>query len=224
MRKIFVAVLLCAAGAGAQDLRQAAADVKESAARNQAALRLYSWTEHDEVIIAGQTKRTEDSACRYGPDGKIARTELISSAPRKDMRAIQKSAAAHQKDALQDYLERASALARAYVPPSPQDIQRAVEAGSVSREEAGPGTTQLVFKNYMKAGDSVTLSFNPAAKVLQTMTVSSYLDDTREPVSLTVDFQILPDGATYPATTIVSVKAKKLDVLMQNANYRRIGG
>jgi hypothetical protein len=39
-----------------------------------------------------------------------------------------------------------------------------------------------------------------------------------------VDFQTLSDGASDPATTIMSVKAKKLEVLMQNTNYRKIGG
>jgi hypothetical protein len=159
--------------------------------------------------------------CRYGPDGHIVKTELISSAPRKEMLTLQKD---HGKDALKAYLERAAALAHAYAPPSPQDIQRALEAGSVSREEAAPGTTQLIFRNYLKPGDSVTVSFNPATKGLRTMTISSYLDDPKEPVSVTVDFQTLPDGVSYPSATIVSAKAKKLQVSTRNANYRKIGG
>src|SRR5215469_2966567 len=187
MKGIFVAALWCAAAAcaSAQDVGQPAAAVKEAAARDQTSLRQYSWTEHAEVIVGGQVKRTKDSACRYAPDGRIAKTELISSAPLKQMRALQKSSH-HSKDMLEGYLERAAALERAYVSPSPQDIQRALEVGSVSREEAGPVTIQLVFRNYLKAGDSVTLSFNPAAKVLRTIAVNSYLDDPKEPVSLTV--------------------------------------
>lgn len=67
--------------------------------------------------------------------------------------------------------------------------------------------------------------YGPDGHVVKTeLTISSYLDDPKEPVWITVDFQPLPDGASYPATTIVSAKAMKLDVLTQNANYRKIGG
>jgi hypothetical protein len=49
-----------------QDLRQKFAAVKESVARNQAALHRYARTEHTDISLPGEVKKTADKLCRYG--------------------------------------------------------------------------------------------------------------------------------------------------------------
>ena len=61
---------LLVAPAGAQDVKQKLAAAKEAAARNQQALRSYSWLEKTELSLKGEVKNTKVDMCKYGPDGK----------------------------------------------------------------------------------------------------------------------------------------------------------
>lgn len=124
---------------------------------------------------------------------------------------------------MEEYMKRAVALIHQYVPPSAQTLQAAFQAGNGSLGESGPGTIQLQFRNYLLPGDTLTLSFNIATKVLTSVNASSYLDSPEDAVTLQVKFQTLPDGTNYPATTSLTAEAKKLQVVVQNSNYQRIG-
>ena len=69
------------APAGAQDLQQKLAAAKEAAARNQQALRSYSWLEKTELRLKGEVKNTKVDLCKYGPDGKVQKTPVVEPAP-----------------------------------------------------------------------------------------------------------------------------------------------
>jgi hypothetical protein len=132
---------------------------------------------------------------------------LIPPAPQQELRGLKKKVVEKKKDEPEDYMQRAAAVIQNYVPPSSQAM----------------GLIQLQFKNYLKSGDALTLSFDAAAKVLRKVTVNSYLDDQKDAVGLEVDFQTLPDGTNYAATTALNAQAKSVVVRTQNSNYQRIG-
>jgi hypothetical protein len=219
---ISIAALSVSAQNVQQELQQKLSTVKESVARNQASLRQYSWTAHTEISLKGEVKKTKDEACRYGPDGKVQKTELGPPAPQQELRGLKKKIVEKKKDELQDYMERAVALIQNYVPPSAQAMEQVFQAGNVSLGQAGPSAIQLQFKNYLKPGDLLALGFDTAAKTLRKVTVNSYLDDQKDAVDLAVDFQTLPDGTNYAATTVLNAPAKNLTVRTQNTNYQRI--
>jgi len=206
-----------------QALQQKFTEIKESAAANGAALRQYTWTEHTDLILKGDVKSTKDQMCRYGPDGQVQKTE-IGSSPQKQLRGVRGKIVEKKKGELEDYMERAVALIHNYVPPSPQGMQQAYQGGNVSLVLAGAGNTQLVFKNYVKPGDTMTVSFDPAARMLRALNVNSYLDDPKDIVTLEVTFQTLPDGTRYSSTTTLDAAAKHLQVRTENANYQKIAG
>ncbi len=206
-----------------QELKQKLAAAKESVARNQAALRQYTWTSHTEILRKGEVKKTKDEMCRYGPDGTVQKTELGPPPEQHEKRGLRGRVVEKKKDELQDYMERAVALIHNYVPPAAEKMEQAFQAGGVSLGQAGPGTIQLQIRNYLKQGDTLTLSFDAAAKVLRRLNVNSYLDDPGDAVTLEVDFQTLPDGTNYAAATVLNAEAKKLQVRTQNANYQRAG-
>jgi hypothetical protein len=58
------------------DLQQQASAAKEAAAKNQQALRSYSWISKTEISVKGEVKNTKIESCQYGPDGKVQKTEL----------------------------------------------------------------------------------------------------------------------------------------------------
>lgn len=227
---LYLSVLCVLVGASAasaqgikQELQQKLATVKESVARNQAALRQYSWTEHTDMSLKGEVKKSTDNLCRYGADGKIAKTPIGTPAPKKEMRGLKKKVAEKKIGELQDYMERAAALIHRYMPPAPENMQAAFQAGSVSLGQAGPGKIQLQLRDYAKPGDSLTFNFDTATKALQSINVNSYLDDPKDDVvTLAVVFQSLPDGANYVASTTLNAAAKQVLVKTSNTNYQKL--
>jgi hypothetical protein len=61
-----LALFVAAPRMSAQDLQQKLAAAKESAARNQQALRSYSWLEKTELSLKGEVKNEKVDMCRYG--------------------------------------------------------------------------------------------------------------------------------------------------------------
>lgn len=152
----------------------------------------------------------------------MQKTELGPPSPQLELRGLKKKVAEKKKDELQDYMERAVALIQGHVPPSAAAIEQVFQSGNASLGQGGPGTIQLQLKNYVKPGDALSLGFDAGAKTLRKVTVNSYMDDQKDAVDLAVDFQTLPDGTNYPATTVLNTPAKNLTVRTQNANYQRI--
>src|SRR5262249_34053123 len=152
----------------------------------------------------------------------VQKTE-IGESPSKQMHGMKGRIAEKKKDEMEEYMQRATALIHSYVPPSPQGLQQAYQAGNVSFTPL-PGGVQLVIKNYNLPGDMMTLNFDTAAKKLRALNVKTYLDDPKDLVTLQVNFQSLPDGTNYPAMTTFDATAKQLQVQTTNSNYQRIGG
>ena len=82
---VFVSVLLLPpalqvqqpdAAAKQQMVQEKVTTLKESVAKNQAALKQYSWTETTEISMKGEVKKREQKTCRYGPDGKVQKTPI----------------------------------------------------------------------------------------------------------------------------------------------------
>ena len=77
---IVPAIAQAGAGAGA-DLQQKVAAVKQSVAENQQKLHQYQWTETTQLTLKGDAKPPSQSACKYGPDGKVQKTPLTPPPP-----------------------------------------------------------------------------------------------------------------------------------------------
>ena len=226
---LFTSALCCLAmmnHASGQDATQAVqqklAAVKESVARNQAALRQYSWTEHTDISLKGDVKATKDFICRYGSDGKVQKTPIGTPAAAKKMRGIRGKVAENKKEELTDYMERAASLVHRYVPPDPQQMQVVFQSGNAGLNQAGPGMVELILKSYFKAGDSLALSFDSATKSIRKMGVKSYLDNMEDAVTQDIVFQSLPDGTSHTAVTTLSAPAKNVQVKVTNANYQKV--
>jgi hypothetical protein len=98
-----------------------------------------------------------------------------------------------------------------------------VAAGNTSLSQAGPDAIQLQFKNYVKSGDAVTFTVDKAAKTIRQLSVNTYLDEQdKDAISLTVNFQTLPDGTNYAADKILDVAAKQIVVKISGSNYQKL--
>ena len=220
----FVAVTL------AQAPEDRSAAIKEALAKNQAALRQYTWIETTTISLKGEVKKKEQKQCSYGPDGKVQKVPIPGQAAPQQAQEkgggrrggrVKKAVVENKVEDLKEYMEQAAALVHQYVPPDPQKIQQAQQAGNVSVQPAG-GVTTLNVKSYLKAGDSLALGFDPAAKAMRSYAVQSYVEKPKDDdLNLTVKFNSLPDGTTYPETVVLDVTAKKVVVNITNSGYKK---
>ena len=210
-------------GAGGPALQEKLAAVKESIAANQQRLHKYQWMETTQLTLNSEAKPPSQSLCQYGPDGKVQKTPMgpppaPPSGGRMKQRIIEK-----KKEEMQDYMGQVKSLLALYVPPDPQKMAQAFQAGNASLNP-NPGAVELVFKNYAQPGDQMTLSFDMATKKVTSVNVNTYMDDPKDTVTLAVQMASLPDGTNYTQQSVLNATAKKLQVTTTNSNYQPIGG
>lgn len=215
----------------AQAPEDRSAAIKEALAKNQAALRQYTWIETTTISLKGEVKKKEQKQCSYGPDGKVQKVPIPGQAASQQQAQqgrggrrggrLKEAIVENKVEDLTEYMEQAAALVHQYVPPDPQKIQAAQAAGNVAVQPAG-GVTTLNVKSYLKPGDSLALGFDPAAKAMRSYAVQSYVEKPKDDdLNLTVKFNSLPDGTTYPETVVLDVKAKNVVVNITNSGYKK---
>lgn len=102
-------------------------------------MKKYQWTEHAEISLKGEVKSTKDEVCRYGPDGKVQKTDLSPPpAPSGGKRGLKGKVVEKKKDELEDYMQRSVSLIKDYLPPDPQKLESAFQGGSAMVGEADP--------------------------------------------------------------------------------------
>jgi hypothetical protein len=128
---------------------------------------------------------------------------------------------AKKKEEMKDYMGDVKALLSQYVPPDPQKMQQAYQAGKVSINPVG-GVVNLNFKDYAQPGDQMTLKFDTAAHKIISLSVNSYLGEAKDAVTLQVQMTSLPDGTNYAQQTVLNATAKQLVVTTTNSNYQHL--
>jgi hypothetical protein len=216
-----LAGLVAAQPLSAQDLQQKLAAAKQAAAQNQQALRSYTWLEKTELSYKGEVKNTKVESCRYGPDGKVQKTVIEAPPPAQEKRGLRGKVIEKKTGEMKEELESASALVHRYVPPDPGLMQVVMGAGKASLAQQGPGAVALKFADYQKAGDALTLTFDPAVKAMRQIAVNTYLDDPASPVTLQVQMASLPD-ASYPGAVTLAIPASQIEVRITNTNYQKV--
>jgi len=217
-----VALILQTQAWAQSPVQQKLAMVKDVVAQNKAALMHYVWTEQTNVLLNGEVKKTTDYQCMYGPDGTVQKTATGGTPPPAPKRGIRGRIVENKTEDLTDYMQRAAALVKQYVPPNPEQMQAAFQQGNATIGADGPEVLQLQFTNYVKPGDSMVFFFNKQAKALTQITVNSYMNDQTDAVSLQVNFQTIPGGPNYVAQTTLNAPAKKITVQTTSSNYQKM--
>jgi len=209
-----------------------AAAIKEALAKNQTALRQYSWIETTQISLKGEVKKTEQKQCSYGADGKVQKTPLPGAAPAAPPKEsgggrrrgrIKEAIVEKKVDEMKDYMEKVAALVHEYVPPDAAKIQAAQAAGRAAVQPSG-STVALNVKDYNKPGDSLAIGFDSAAKHLSSYAVTSYVEKPKDDeVTLAVTFGTLADGTGYPQQTLLDARSKNIQVKVTNSGYKKSG-
>jgi hypothetical protein len=213
----------------APDLQQRVADLKESIAANKQQLAQYTWVEQVTVSLKGEQKKQDSFQVKMGPDGKpqktpigpapVASSESGGRGGRVKERVVEK-----KKEEYKDYADRMKSLMERYVPPDKDLLQQAVQNRNVSLEPV-PGSAsqiQLIFHDYLKPKDSMTLVFDKEQRQLVGLQIASYLNDPSDAVNLAVKMARLPDGVSHVDSVVLDGVSKQVKVAIQNTNYQKL--
>jgi hypothetical protein len=218
-----VGVAAQAGGSMSVELKQKFAAMKQSAAANQKKLHKYQWTEVQQITVKGDTKPQQEFMCQYGPDGKVQKYPM-GQQPQPSGGKLKQRIVAKKKAEMADYMGDVKSLLTAYVPPNPQKMQQAMQAGHVAlSRDAAAGLINLTLTDYVQPGDKMVVAFDQASKKITNVSVNTYMGQEKDAVTLTMDFSSLPDGTNYVQKTVLTATAKQLVVTTLNTNYHLFG-
>jgi hypothetical protein len=211
-------------GASNPELQQKIAALKQSAAENKQRLHQYQWVETQQITFKGDEKPQKVFQCSYGPNGQVVKVPMgeQQQAPQQKGR-LRERVVEKKTDEMKEYMQQVQSLLSMYVPPNPELIQQAMQKQNVSIDKTmGSSLTNIVFKNYAKEGDQMTLGFDAAAKKIATINVNTYMDKPGDAVTLAVRMNSLPDGTNYAQQTMLNATAKQIQVTTTNSNYAKL--
>jgi len=189
-------------------LEQRVAEIKQAATANKKSLAQYTWQEQRTIIIKGDVKKQDLFQVRLGSDGKPQRT-LVKRIVNKKMQEYEQ------------YAQRIVALTQSYAQPDSQRVQQTYQRGNATLGSAGTDVVRLLLTGYIKPNDSVGIVFSQAQKAIQSLQISSYLDDPSDDLSIAVLFSKLPDGTTHESS-MTAIGSKPLTVHVEIGNYQKL--
>ncbi len=208
-------------GAGAPELEQRLAAVKQSLAASKQALRKYQWIETTTISMKGEVKSQKQESCYYGADGAIQKTVIAATPPPKKAGGLRGKVAEKKKQEISAEMKQAVALVHSYAPPDPVLLQQCKEQGRLSLEVVRPGqVVRLVCRGYRLPGDALAITLDVAKNQVSALDVTSYIGQPSSPVSFSSAFGNLLDGTVYTASSTLTLPADKVSVQIANTGYR----
>lgn len=204
------------------ELQQKLAAVKQVIAINKQSLQTYQWTETTQLTLDGDPKPPTQNLCQYGPGGQVQKTPIGPPPPPPSGGRLKQRVIEKKKEEMQQYMTEVKGLLSMYVPPDGQKMEQAYQSGNASLSPQG-GLTNLIFRNYAQPGDQMTLTFDPAAVKVISLSVNTYMGQEKDAVTLQVQMAGLPDGTNYVQQTVLNATAKKLVVTTTSSNYQKMG-
>ena len=222
-----VALLACVGAVRAQDAggEDKVAALKQSLKAGMAALHKYEWVEKTTMSHKGEQKSSKMNRCYYGADGALQKIPIDTGEPKttkKAPRGLRGKIAKNKKEDMTKYMNDAVELVKQYVPPDPARIQAAKDAGKLSIRMLAPNRRRLQFQDYLKAGDMLSVSFDPTTNRLLGLKVDSYLKKPDDAVTLDVTMNTLPDGAIYASKIVLDGQSKAIKVDIRNTGHRHM--
>ncbi len=203
------------------EMQQKIADLKTMAAMNKQALAKYTYTQTTTVSLKGEVKKVMHDQVVTGPDGKPQKTSLDPPPAPPSGGRLKQHVVEKKVDEFKAYADSMKTLIGQYVPPSAAKIDAAKAAGNIMAGPAGtPGDVKLVFTNYVKQGDKMTITINKAKGGMQSLSIASYLTDPSDAVTVDVQMAQIPGGPSHVATETINGVSKQMTVVVQNSNYQ----
>ena len=206
-----------------QQMEEKLMAIKQAQETNKQKLAQYTWTETETISIKGSAKDTKTYQVQMGPNGQPQKTLVNDQKAQSGGREgrVKERVIEKETEEYQEYGQSIGALAKQYTTPNPEALMQAKQAGNISIQP-GAGTVSLVIKNYVKQGDSMTMTISEQTHSPVSVQVNSYLNDPKDAVTISAQFAQLPDGTNHVATTNIDGVSKHLGINEQNSNYQKM--
>ena len=214
----------------AQDKQQFAQAQRE----NKEALAHYTWKSRTELVMKSESKNVKLEQVRYDLDGKLQKTD-IGGAPqeqpsqqtgrqggRRGRGRVKQRVIENKKEEFAELMQNLGKLVGSYAHLPPERMQAFAEGASLSPGQGElEGTVNIRSADVLQAGDSMSVWVDPATYAMRRLEIHSAFEE--KPVSLTIEFQTLVDGPTYPARSILDYPDKEVELTVENYDYQRVG-
>jgi hypothetical protein len=197
--------------------------VKQAMVANAQKLHQYQWIETTQLTVNGDAKPPTQDSCQYGANGTVQKTPIGPPPQQPGGGPLKRRIIENKVAEMKQYMGDVKGLLAMYLPPNPQKMEQAKQAGNLSINPV-PGAVNLVFSNYAQPGDQMTLSFDTAAKKVSSVIINTYMGTPQDVVTLQVQMASLPDGTNYAQQTILNATAKQLVATTTNSQYQKLGG
>ncbi len=224
---VAVALLMApiASAQGDPQFQERITQIKQALALNKELIGGYTWEEQQTISIKGQVKKNALYQVQMGADGQLQKTELDPTTPPSDGRShgIKHRIVAEKTEEFDTYAKQVGELAQLYLGGQPGRLQELYQTGGVT---FGPSSTtqevRIILNSYAKPGDSATIVFNTVQNAVQSIKISSYLNDRKDVVNIDAQYRQEPNGMSHVAILVLDGVSKHLTIETQNSNYRLI--
>jgi hypothetical protein len=127
-------------------IQQRVAALKQTLARDQQTIRQHEWIETTVISLKGEEKSRQQKRCYYGAEDSLQKVAVSTSPPPAKKRGLRGHIAENKKEELTNYMKRAVALVKTYVPTDPAKIQarRAYSKADLSGTIALPSELSVI--------------------------------------------------------------------------------
>ena len=209
------------------ELQQRMAEVQESMTVNRLLLAQYKWMEQDTFSVNGDEKKEELYQVQLDANGNPAKIPVdpgaVSAADRQQ-RGLRGAIKEKKIEEYTEYMRDIQGLVEQYLPPQKDMLQAAYQQGKVTiGPMAGmPGEYRVIVANYVKPGDNMTLVMNREQKALVSLSISSYLSNAKDAVTVNAQYATVPGGPNHVATQTINGVSKKLKITVTNVSYQHM--
>ena len=194
-----------------------ATQISDGRKHNAAQMRNYSWNTRTEVKMDGESKSVKVELVRFTQEGELQKAVVSDSAAgAKKPRGIRGKVAGKKIKGMQEWAAELGRLLQQYSLPTSGSILDFLDNATVQRTG---NMVNLVGKNVIQQGDYLAILVDANSKQLKIITVKTSLDG--DAVDVQITSENLGDGLSYTARQVVKVPAKKVELIIENYDFRR---
>ena len=227
MKKIAFALLLpmlaanpCSFGQS-NEIQDGIAIIKKNLSDSKESIKKYEWIETTTTFVDGEQKSVKQNQCYYSVDGQLTKVATGATTVEKKKGGLRGKIAENKKEEMKEYIEAALKKIKGYIPPQAEKIQKIYADGKVGIQILEPGKKfRFDFPNYLEAGDKLSISLDKEHKLLKAYEINTFVEGPKDPVSLSIVLNTLPDGTTYASEIAFNSAAEKVKIVMKNSGFK----
>lgn len=196
---------------------------------NAQALKAFSYQQRMQLQLKGETKKVTLTQMSHDLNGNLQKTQLSEDpppdAPQQSSGGgrggrLKQRIVAKKTGEFKQMMGEIVDLVKSYTELPPQQLQASLKQATFSPGEGDmAGSVQIVMRNVIQSGDSMTIWIDRTAMLYRRAVIATTYEGN--PVTTTANYAMLPTGQVYMSQTTVDYPKKQVVVELDNMNYQR---